>query len=367
MVPAHSLLCRFVDCLAVGRMDCQMVDQRRASILQEVVRRYIETSQPVSSSVVTQAADIDASAATVRAEMAALERDGYLEQPHTSAGRIPTDRGYRFFVDHLESSRELPRDQQQSVKGFFDHASSEIETLLHDTGKLLSRLTGAASLIVEPRGDEPKPILSSKLVSLSSSTALFVVVRQDGGVEKHTISLAESASFATFDRADEMLSHALGGLSQTSSLAVVPSDRREVDELVSAVLHQVANDEQVPIDDRVVVEGTSQLVGSFEAIETVRNVLAVLEQQLVVVSLIRSLLDSGAAVSIGRELEVGPLATCSLVVAPTLVDGEQRGSVAILGPTRMNYGRALAAVSAVSAQLSERIQENDMNRASETS
>src|SRR5215210_4489662 len=100
-----------------------MVDDRRAAILRAVVQQYIETSQPVSSSTVAGADEVQASSATVRSEMAALEREGYLQQPHTSAGRIPTDRGYRFFVDQLNQPGQLGAAQQQDVRKFFQKAT----------------------------------------------------------------------------------------------------------------------------------------------------------------------------------------------------------------------------------------------------
>lgn len=323
-----------------------MIDDRRAAILQAVVRQYIETSQPVSSATV--AGGVKASSATVRTEMAALERDGYLHQPHTSAGRVPTDAGYRFFVDHLNPPRQLGAAQQQDVRAFFAKASGEIEEMLHETGRLLTKLTGAAAVVVGP-DHEANSIRSAQIVSLSQKHGVVVVVLSDGSVEKFSVELPENSSELAVSQASAELSKHCNG----KTLASATKDANHKSSIVEAALMAMRATDKT--DRGVYVGGASELAGAFEAVETVRNVISILEQQYVVVTLIRDLMDRGVSVSIGNEHRVQPLAHCSLVVAPTLVDGEPHGSVAILGPTRMDYGQAMAAVTVVSKKLGERL------------
>src|SRR5438105_3778205 len=222
-----------------------MLDERKAAILRVVVEEYIETAQPVGSSHVAAVPSLSVSSATVRNEMATLERDGYLVQPHTSAGRIPTDKGYRFFVDSLTEPGPLDPARRQQVKTFFARAHGELEQMLQDTSRLLSGLTDYAAVVVGPS--------------------------------------------------------------------------REV--------------------------------------ATVREVLAILEQQYVVVTMLRDVLDRGLSVAIGAEHGVEPLAECSIVVAPYGGEGEPAGTIGVLGPTRMNYPQALAAVAVVSKRLGTRLAE----------
>jgi heat-inducible transcriptional repressor len=321
-----------------------MIDDRRAAILQAVVQQYIETSQPVSSSTV--AGGVQASSATVRSEMAALEREGYLHQPHTSAGRVPTDQGYRFFVDRLDGPGRLGRAQQQNVREFFAKASGEIEQMLHETGQLLTDLTGAAAVVVGPTPDTNR-VRSAQIVSLSPRNAIVVVVLSDGSIEKFSLDLPD-------DTGDDAVADASMRLAQhCAGKAMADLGTEHPDVITALALRSM----QIPAKSErgVYVGGASRLAGAFEAVETVRNVISILEQQYVVVTLIRDLLDRGVTVSIGGEHNLQPLAHCSLVVAPTLVDGKPQGSVAILGPTRMDYGQALAAVSVVSKQLGERL------------
>ena len=153
-----------------------MLDERKASILRAVVEEYIQTAQPVGSGHVADAPGVEVSSATVRNEMAALETDGYLAQPHTSAGRIPTEKGYRYFVDAL-SRPTLDRSSAQQVRAFFDQAHGELEQMLADTTRLLTGLTDYAAVVVGP-AHEAGAVRSVQLVSLAPTVVLFVA----GGV-----------------------------------------------------------------------------------------------------------------------------------------------------------------------------------------
>src|SRR5438309_1304580 len=165
-----------------------MLDERKAAILRAVVEEHIETAQPVGSAHVARAARLRVSSATVRNEMALLEREGYLIQPHTSAGRIPTDKGYRFFVDQLSAPGALPAVQRQQVRDFFAAAHGELERMLHDTSQLLSSITDYAGVVVGPP-PEAATVRSAQIVGLSPRVALVVAVLSNGAVEKRMVEL----------------------------------------------------------------------------------------------------------------------------------------------------------------------------------
>ena len=172
------------------RSDNDQLDDRKAAILKSVVTGYVETAQPVGSSQVAHDLVIEVSPATVRADMAALERDGYLTHPHTSAGRIPTDKGYRFFVDHLGSPHPLARAEHEQVQVFFSRAHGELERVLQDTSRLLAQLTDCAAVVVSP-AHETLVVRSALLVRLSAHTAMAVAVLSNGVVERRTIPIRE--------------------------------------------------------------------------------------------------------------------------------------------------------------------------------
>ncbi len=332
-----------------------MLEERKASILRAVVQEYITTAQPVGSSAIANAPGIEVSPATVRNEMVQLERQGYLHQPHTSAGRVPTEKGYRFFVNALGPGRELGAMQSDQVRAFFDHSHGELERLLHETAGLLSNLTSYAALVVGP-GTRSAVVRSIQLVRVASRTALAVAILSNGAIEKGTIDLDELTADADVDHASAALARAFIGVPLDSRLTtdeVLDESVARLVDTATAVFNPVVDGDS----DHVFVGGTARMAGAFDAVETVREVLSILEQQLVVVSLMRDVLDRGLTVAIGSETGVQPLAECALIVAPYEVDGDKVGTIGVLGPSRMNYPQALSAVAVVSQQLGDRLSE----------
>jgi heat-inducible transcriptional repressor len=327
---------------------------RRAAILEAVVSQYIGTAEPVGSSHVVDAPGVQVSSATVRSEMVALEREGFLVQPHTSAGRIPTDKGYRFFVDHLTTPGVLGPVQRRQVSRFFDQVHGEIETVLERATGLLSELTSYAAVVVGP-SHETSTIRSVQLVGLSPQHALLVVVLSDGAVDKRTIDLEGEVGEDELAATGAFLSAHLVGRTMAGPWTAPASGTRAVDGLVGEALHALDSMGGDIESDQVFVGGPARLAESFEAVETVRSVLSILEQQLVVVSLLRDVLDRGLSVAIGAEHGFEPLSSCAVVVAPVTVDGHDLGAVGLLGPTRMDYPRTMAAAHVVGERLGERL------------
>ncbi len=331
-----------------------MLDERKAAILRAVVEGYIDTAQPVGSGLVAKAQGVDVSSATVRNEMASLESEGYLRQPHTSAGRVPTEKAYRFFVDHIRPARLGPQSAEE-VRDFFARAHGEVEQMLSETSRLLSNVTNLAGVVVAP-GAAGAVIRSVQVVTLSTTAAVVVVVQSDGTVEKHTIELPDGASDERVAAASAHLSLHLDGTDRHAPPPVPHTGDPATDAVVDRAQEALAG--APPGDpEHVYVEGTARVARAFDAIETVREVLGILEQQYVVVSLLRDVIDRGLYVAIGTETGVAPLAECALVVAPYDVEGERAGTIGVLGPTRMNYPQALAAVAVVSRRLSDRLTE----------
>ena len=333
-----------------------MLDDRKAAILRAVVREYIETAQPVGSGTVANQAGVKVSSATVRNEMSTLEREGYLVQPHTSAGRIPTDKGYRFFVDQLTAPTSLQPQQRQEVRDFFARTHGEIEQVLHDTTQLLSRLTDYAAVVIGPP-HEVATIRSSQLVGLGGRTVLLVVVLSNGVIEKRTIEATSEIGEDRLAAASAHLSSLLVGVSLSDARPAPRSGDAAVDELCRSALASLTERSHDDEHDHVFVGGTSRMVSAFDAVESVRNVLSILEEQYVVVGLLRDLLDRGQTVAIGAEHGLESLAECSVVVAPYQVEGQPTGKIAVLGPTRMNYPQAIAAVAVVSSRLTAKLNE----------
>ncbi len=331
-----------------------MLDERKTAILSAVVQEYISTAQPVGSSHIATASGVGVSSATVRNEMAVLEQEGFLVQPHTSAGRIPTDKGYRFFVDHLAAPGRADAATTRQVGDFFEAAHGRLEEMLHQTSDLLTKLTHNAAVVLGPKADAAV-IRSAQIVRLSSNAATAVIVFGNGTVENEVIEIDEDLSDAVLAAGTVHLASSLVGDTLGSNTALPSTGDAAIDAICGAAVDAIR---ATSSDDHVYVGGASTVAEAFDAVEVVRQVLHTLEQQFVVVSLVRDIVDRGMSVAIGVEHGVEPLSACSVVVAPVVVDGEHLGSVGVLGPTRMNYPQALATVDIVSERLGRRLGES---------
>jgi heat-inducible transcriptional repressor len=333
------------------------LDERKAAILRAIVEEHIATAQPVGSQTIAQSRHLGVSSATVRNDMTILEREGFIAQPHTSAGRIPTDLGYRFFVDTLARQGALPVEQKRAVDDFFDLFSSAhqvLEDLFHETSQLLSRVSTHTAVVVGPH-TESVTVRSVQLVRLQPNLVLALAVLSTGAVEKSALHLATDVDDATLQAATAALDTSLSG-----ERWPLKADALVVSSPAAADLAREARDALVQRGEHVVSEplyvgGASRLAHDADAFAPPNNaarLLELLEHQVEVVSLVRDLLDEqGTRVSIGAENPLDELSDCSIVVAPYTVDGEVAGTVGVLGPTRMDYRQALAAVEAISEQL----------------
>ncbi len=336
-----------------------MLDERKTAILRAIVQEYIATAQPVGSTHIAAAPGVQVSSATVRNEMAVLEQEGYLAQPHTSAGRVPTDKGYRFFVDHITSPGLLDHDASQRVGQFFESAHGRLEELLHQTTNLLAAVTQHAAVVVGPRVDRAV-VRSIQVVGLSAHLATVVAVLSNGSIDSETIELPLDTSDVRLAAVSAHLASVLIGRALDQPGEIISTGDAAVDGLTRQAVDALCRGRA---DLPVFVGGASSMARAFDAVETVRNVLRTLEQQYVVVSLVRDVIDRGLSVAIGAEHGVEPLSVCSVVVAPVMVEGEQVGTIGVLGPTRMNYPQALATVEAVSDRLGRRLGDGGMESA----
>jgi heat-inducible transcriptional repressor len=342
-------------------LTANVLDDRKAAILKAIVEEYIQTAQPVGSGAVSRLSELSVSSATVRNEMGFLEREGYLVQPHTSAGRIPTDKGYRFFVDSIAGSGRLAPAQSQQIRTFFATAHGELEKLLADTSRFLSDLTDYSAVVVR-QGADPARIRSLQLVSLAPRVAVVVAVLASGAVDKHTLEWPDEPSEAQLAAASAHLAAYLTGEPVGHPVPMPRTDDPVVDQIVKLAVTALSGTRGMAPDSQVYVGGAARMATAFDAVSTIRRVLDILEQQYVLVTLVRDILDRGLSVAIGAEHGVQPLADCSIVVAPYEVEGERAGTLGILGPTRMHYEQALAAVAVVSKRLGRVLSEGSGDR-----
>lgn len=331
------------------------MDDRKAAILRAVVDEYVQTAEPVGSSHLARVTGISVSSATIRNEMNLLEQEGYLAQPHTSAGRIPTDKGYRYYVDTFAAEAGRAEDRNfKSIDEFFAQAHGALAEMFSDTSRLLTNLTNCAAVVTGP-SPETVLIRSVQLISLGAKRALLLMVDSKGVVEKKVLELSEETEEVDLELVSAFLTKKLRG----KTIASISDNPLTGDSHFDDICAQATGglkDFRSDVED-VYIEGASKVAGAFDAVDTVRRVLSTLEQHYLVVALIRDVLSKGQSVAIGSELGIAPLAECSVVVSPYEIEGERVGSIGLVGPTRMNYPRVLAAVNLVSAGLGKRLSE----------
>jgi len=334
------------------------LDERKAAILRAIVEHYVSSAQPVGSQTVTQTAGLGVSAATVRNEMSVLERDGLIAQPHTSAGRVPTDMGYRYYVDHLAGAGSLPAAERRRIADFFTSASMAMDDLLHQTSQLLARVTAHAAVVVGPQADAVT-VRSVHIAQLQPRVLLAVLVLSNGAVEKETVVLDTDADAADVVAASNRLAEHLSGRRLAELVAATyPGTAGDgVDAIAGVSCEALAAWVAAHHGEPLYVGGVSLLAAEQEAFAstTTSGLLELLEQHVVLCAILRELLGPGLTVRIGAENELADLRECSLVLAPYIVEGETVGTVGVLGPTRMDYRKAQAAVATVSRQLGQQL------------
>ena len=339
------------------------LDERKSAILKAIVQDYVRDGEPVGSKRLTDEWNLGVSSATVRAEMAALEDAGFITHPHTSAGRVPTDKGYRYFVDSLPGTATVQPEQLAAMEGLLLGAS-DLEDLLRRTSSMLSRLTRFAALVAAPRLDRSR-LRHIELVQLGPTSVLAVCIVDTGRVEKRMLDLDAPVAEHDVQRARHAVNEAAGGLRLVQAPEVVaglaagaPAELRP---LVEAVAEALRAGLLRPLDaEQVFVGGTANIAGAgyFDRLEQVKDVFETLEEQVVVLRMLREALAEGdPGVRIGTELPLVELAACSLVAARYVAAGEAAGSLGVLGPTRMDYPKTLAAVQAVASSLEKALAE----------
>jgi heat-inducible transcriptional repressor len=331
-----------------------MLDDRKLAVLRAIVEDYVSSNEPVGSKTLVERHQLGVSPATVRNDMAALEDDGYITQPHTSAGRVPTDKGYRLFVDRLSSVKPLSTPERRAIETFLGGAV-DLDDVVGRTVRLLAQLTQQVAVVQYPSLTRSS-VRHLELVPISSTRVLVVLITDTGRVEQRTVDLPDPLSDeqvadirATFNSriAGSRLVDAPSRLSDLAD--AVPTElRADVTAVMATVLETLVEKPE----ERVVLGGTANLARSGGALDfprTIRPVLEAIEEQVVLLRLFGEVTDAQTVrVSIGEENPHEGLWTASVV--STGYGAESAAPLAglgVLGPTRMDYPGTMGAVRAV--------------------
>ena len=331
---------------------------RKSAVLHAVVEEYVRSGEPVGSETIAENAGIGVSSATIRNEMAALEELGYLSHPHTSAGRIPTDIGYRHYVDSLPAGGRLRDAQRRAIAGYFAEAILDLEEVLKGSVQLLSRLTQYAGLAVPPSAAD-EAIIRLELIDMGP-TMMVLAVGQHGRIDKRILDRPESLDEHALAETEHRLA-SLRGLTyadaQVRLLQLAAEDAREHRDLLLDVAETLRTAQRGEGGSHVVVGGVSNLADEAQAWrrETLRRLFETLEREQEIMHVLQDVSagSAGLAVTIGTEHPSTGEWDASLVTAPFKVGDATIGTIGVVGPTRMDYLSAMASVRAVARRLTE--------------
>ncbi|HEV7180327.1 MAG TPA: heat-inducible transcriptional repressor HrcA [Candidatus Baltobacteraceae bacterium] len=336
------------------------LDKRKAYILATVVYEYIATAEPVGSNTLTQKYNLGVSSATVRNDMAELEASGYLVQPHTSAGRIPSDAGYRTYVDDLMTPEHLANNDRRRIRDELRDVSRELDEIIDQATRLLGRLSNNLAFVTKPQ-DDTQTFKHIQLIWLSPRTGVAIVVTSLGVAAQTLFELQHEIEADALTRLSNALNARFSNrlLREVHDKEIVAAARETglPDELHEAVLAALrsARSSQAP---SVAAAGAQNLLDQpeFHDLRKVRSILRIVEEQKTLYDLVADAMTSDAAsVKIGQELGVDELADLSVVTVPYRFGEHAIGMLSILGPRRMPYARLLALASGTAETLSERL------------
>ncbi len=328
-----------------------MLDERKLEVLRAIVEDYVSTQEPVGSKALVERHNLGVSPATIRNDMAALEEEGYIAQPHTSAGRVPTDKGYRLFVDRLSTVKPLSSPERRAIQTFLEGAA-DLDDVVLRTVKLLAQLTRQVAVVQYPSLSRSS-VRHVEVVKLAHTRLLLVLITDTGRVEQRVVELPGPVSDAAVaDLRSTLNSHMAGRpLADAGALILTlpqQADSAEDRSVMTAVVASMLETLVERFEDRIVLAGTANLTRSaYDFPFTIRPVLEALEEQVTLLKLFGEAVDpTRVSVRIGEENPEG-LTTTAVVSTAYGAQSRPLAGLAVLGPTRMDYPGAIGAVGAV--------------------
>jgi heat-inducible transcriptional repressor len=333
------------------------IGARAKKILHAVVSEYLATGEAVGSHTVTRRYGLDVSAATVRTVMGDLEEVGLLRHAHTSGGRLPTERGLRYYVDMLLRVRNLTSGEKDDIRERLAPAGGDVPEVMQRTTRMLRELSHLTVVVQAPRPDSDV-VQHLEFVQLRDGQLLAVIAAQSGQIQNKLVPIDFTLSPGELDRINNFLNGLVSGLTldqvRARLLEEIASDRATHDELATRALRLAHA--AVPFDPlpEVLVDGQSNLLSGKADVERAKLLLRTLEEKDLLVRLLeRTLSAPGICVFIGAEANLADLTDVSVVAAPYVADGRPLGTIGVIGPSRMNYSRVIPLVDFTAEMIGE--------------
>jgi heat-inducible transcriptional repressor len=332
------------------------INLRAKRILHAVVSEYLATGDPVGSETVTRRYGLEVSPATVRNVMSDLEELGLLRHTHTSAGRIPTDRGLRYYVDTLLRVRSLSQTEKDGIRGQVA-AAVDVQQVMQQTSRVLRELSHLAVVVQTPR-PESDPIAQVEFVRLRDNTLLAVIASSSGQIQNKLVTVETPLSDNELDRIHEYLNSFVAGLTLAEARAriaqQIEDERIASDRLVKQALTLASAAVPQPGSATLLVDGQSNLLSATEDVDRAKRVLRTLEEKDLIVRLLdRTVSAPGICVFIGAEANLPDLTDISVVTATYGAEGRPLGTIGVIGPSRMNYSKVIPLVDFTAEVITE--------------
>ena len=350
------------------------LDERKLKILNAVIKNYLETGEPVGSRTISKETDLNLSSATIRNEMADLEELGYIIQPHTSSGRIPTDAGYRLYVDNLmtEKVKELDRKEKDlnDMRDFLNDKVEKVEELLQNTAKLLATNTNYATMITTPISHRGKRLKFIQLSLIEENKLLCVIVAEGNIIKNRIITLKDIIDNETVLKLNILFNSSLNGLSleemNIGLISKMTGQAGEQMELVRDIIDVIGLALADEDDFKIYTSGATNIFKYPELSEssTASDIISTFEEKKLLTSL---LVDKNGEdgdkkeiqVYIGSETPVQTMKDCSVVTATYEIEEGVTGTIGIIGPKRMDYEKVVETLKTVKTQLDEKLRKHE--------
>ncbi|WP_332646981.1 heat-inducible transcriptional repressor HrcA [Lysinibacillus sp. 54212] len=341
-----------------------MLTNRQLQILQVIVDDFVTSAQPVGSRQISKKDWITFSPATIRNEMADLEELGFLEKTHTSSGRVPSEKGYRFYVDHLLQPQIMSADEVTQIHSMFKTQIVEAEQLIRESANILSELTTYTTILLGPDVQKHK-VKRFQIVPLSEQSAVAIIVTDNGHVENRLLTLPPAFSPSDIEKMVNILNERLIGVSlhdlhrklEVEALAVLKQHVRTADDVIQSLIGISSGQNE----GKIYYGGKTNMLNQpeFHDLNKVRMLMELMEKESQLQSLFKPN-NTGIQIRIGSENNHLAMENCSVITASFLVGEEQHGSIAIIGPTRMDYQRVVTILDIMSRGLTNALsQRND--------
>ncbi|MCQ2559867.1 MAG: heat-inducible transcriptional repressor HrcA [Clostridia bacterium] len=337
------------------------MDARKQKILLALITDFIETADPVGSRTIARKYQLGVSPATIRNELADLEEMGYIEQPHTSSGRVPSHKGYRYYVDFLMEKYDLSKWEERVINDGYEEKLKDVTQVVQRTGTILSGVTGCAAVIIAPR-PAVGALKHLQLVGLNPGKAMLVVVSDTGVVQHQAINIPETLLQEDLDVISQVFNAKLQGKSLKSIrmtlLKEVYFELSKHKNILDLALQLLGEHSSGIGEEKIYLGGVFNILNQpeFNNVEKVKTLLSLLEQEELLCQLLESGFQApGVQIRIGDELLRDEMRECSLISANYQVEGSQ-GAIGVLGPTRMDYARIISIVEYLACNLSQTLE-----------